>query len=37
MVDRYIKADSALVMRDGEMVPVARGYRDLLEERLSEL
>ncbi len=37
MVDRYLKAESALVMRDGEMVPVARGYRDVLEDRLGDL
>jgi len=34
MVDRFLKGENALVMRDGEMVAVARGYREGVEERL---
>lgn len=34
MVDRYLKGDCALVMRDGVVVPVARGYREEVEGRL---
>ncbi len=37
MVDRYLKGDNTLVMRDGGLVPVARGYREVVEERLEEL
>jgi two-component system LytT family response regulator len=33
-VDRFIRSDSALEMRDGSLVPVARGSREELEERL---
>ncbi len=34
MVDRYLKGESALVMRDGGLVAVARGYREEVELRL---
>jgi len=37
LVDRYLKGDNALVMRDGGMVPVARGYKEGVEERLGGL
>lgn len=37
MVDRYLKADNALVMRDGGVVAVARGCREVVEEQLSRV
>lgn len=37
MVDRYLKADNVLVMRDGFQIPVARAHKDDLENRLIEL
>lgn len=37
MVDRYLKGDNALVMRDGALVPVSRAYREDVEGRLERL
>ncbi len=37
MVDQYLKGDQCLVMRDGSRVPVAKPYKDELEQRLREL
>jgi two-component system LytT family response regulator len=37
LVDRYLKGDSALVMRDGSMVPVARAHKETVEGRLGVL
>ena len=37
MVDRYLKGDSTLVMRDGANIPVSKLHRDELEERLANL
>jgi two-component system, LytTR family, response regulator len=34
MVDRYLKGDNALVMRDGGVVAVARGFKEGVEGRL---
>lgn len=37
MVDRFLKGDNALVMRDGAMIPVARPVKGAVEERLGGL
>ncbi len=37
MVDRYLKGDHCVVMRDGSQVPVAKAYREELERRLEGL
>lgn len=37
MVDRYLKSDNALVMRDNASIPVSKLHRDELEKRLSNL
>ena len=37
MVDRYLKGDQCLVMRDGSQVAVAKTYKEELERRLKVL
>lgn len=37
MVDRYLKGDYALMMRDGQMVPVSKAHREAVEGRLGEI